>query len=79
MDGNGHDLSFPDVSNRINTHGTVKPVSIADNVWIGTNVVILPGVNIGEGSIISANSVVHKDIPAMSIAGGNPAVVIKQY
>ncbi|MET3879431.1 acyltransferase [Chitinophaga sp. OAE865] len=79
MDGNGHDLSFSDVSNRIHTIGKVKPVIIADNVWIGTNVVILPGVTIGEGSVISANSVVHKDIPPMSIAGGNPAVVIKQY
>lgn len=79
MDGNGHDLSFPDVANRIHTHGAVKPVTIADNVWIGTNVVVLPGVTIGEGSVISANSVVHKDIPPMCIAGGNPAVVIKQY
>ncbi|WP_143306082.1 acyltransferase [Chitinophaga vietnamensis] len=79
MDGNGHDLSFPDVSQRIHTRGSVKPVTIADNVWIGTNVVVLPGVTIGEGSVISANSVVHKDIPPMCVAGGNPAKVIKQY
>jgi len=79
MDGNGHDLAFDDVSSRIHTHGEVRPVSIEDNVWIGANVVVLPGVTIGEGSVITANSVVHKDVPRMCIAGGNPAVVIKQF
>jgi len=77
IDGNGHDLSFPDVENRINTQGPVNPVYIEDDVWLGTNVVVLPGVRIGKGSIISANSVVHKDIPPMVIAGGNPIVIIK--
>lgn len=77
MDGNGHDLSFPDVENRVHTVGPVKPVIIEDCVWLGMNVVVLPGVRIGRGSVISANSVVHKDIPPMVIAGGNPIVVIK--
>ena len=79
MDCNGHDLSFQDVSNRINTKGEIRDVFIESNVWIGTNVVVLPGVTIGEGSIISANSVVNRSIPKMCIAGGNPAVVLKQY
>jgi acetyltransferase-like isoleucine patch superfamily enzyme len=79
MDGNGHDLSFNDVSNRIKTHGTVKPVVIEDNVWIGANSIILPGVTIGYGSVISANSVINMNIPPMCIAGGNPAKVLKQY
>jgi acetyltransferase-like isoleucine patch superfamily enzyme len=79
FDGNGHDLSFENVMNRINTRGSVKPVFIEDNVWIGTNVVVLPGVRIGYGSVISANSVVYKDIPPMCVAGGNPAKVLKQY
>ena len=76
MDGNAHDVSFNDPSNRINTHGTSKPVNIKDNVWIGANVIILPGVTIGEGSIISAGSVVNKSIPENVIACGNPAVVL---
>ena len=79
MDSNGHDLSFPNVAERIHTEGTSKPVFISDNVWIGANVVVLPGVTIGEGSVISANSVVTKDIPQMVVAGGNPAVILKDY
>lgn len=53
------------------------PVIIEDNVWIGEKASILPGVHIGQGCIIGANSVVTKDIPAYSIVGGNPAKIIK--
>lgn len=79
FDGSGHDLSFPDVHNRIHTRGTSKPIVIEDDVWIGANSIVLPGVKIGQGSVISANSVVARDIPPLVIAGGNPAVVIKDY
>ncbi len=79
LDSNGHETSFPDVENRIHTRGYSKPIIIADNVWIGANCFILPGVKIGKGSIISANSVVTKDIPSMVIAAGNPARVVKEY
>jgi acetyltransferase-like isoleucine patch superfamily enzyme len=78
IDGNGHDISFSDTSNRINTTGSSEAVIIEDNVWLATGVVVLPGVTIGKGSIITANSVVHKDIPAMVIAGGNPISIIKK-
>ena len=54
-----------------------KPVNIASFVWIGTRTTILPGTTIGEGAIIQAGSVVHGNIPAYSIAGGNPAKVFK--
>lgn len=54
----------------------VAPVIIRKNVWIAVGVTILPGVEIGEGSIITAGSVVSKNIPPMVIAGGNPAKVI---
>ena len=54
-----------------------KPVRIGDHVWIGGNVTILPGVSIGDNSIIGAGSVVTKDIPANVIAVGNPCKVIK--
>lgn len=52
-------------------------VVIEDNVWIGDKVSILPGVHIGEGAIIGANSVVTKDIPRYTVAAGSPAKVIK--
>lgn len=52
-------------------------VIIEKNVWIGDKATILPGVTIGEGSIVGANSVVTKSIPAYSVVGGNPAIIIK--
>ena len=56
-----------------------KPVHIGDKVWVGESVCILPGVTIGECSIIGAGSVVTKSIPPYSIAVGTPAKVIKRY
>ena len=56
-----------------------KPVIIHKNVWIGENVSILSGVEIGENSIIGAGSVVTKSIPMNTIAVGNPAIVVKKY
>jgi maltose O-acetyltransferase len=56
---------------------SLRPVAIGDNVWIGINVLILPGVRIGEGAIVAAGSVVSKDVPPCAIVGGNPASVIK--
>ncbi|RTL11578.1 MAG: acetyltransferase [Neisseriaceae bacterium] len=58
---------------------STKPVKIGANTWIGQNVLILPGVSIGENCIIGAGSVVVKAIPANSIAVGNPARVVKNY
>jgi acetyltransferase-like isoleucine patch superfamily enzyme len=57
---------------------TRKGINIENDVWIGTNVTILDGVNIGTGSVIGAGSVVTKDIPSYSVAVGNPARVIKK-
>ena len=54
-----------------------KDIIIGDNVWFGINVTILTGVNIGEGAIIQAGSVVVSDIPPLAIAGGHPAKVFK--
>jgi len=56
-----------------------KPITIADNVWIGANSVITAGVTIGKHAVIGAGSVVTKDIPEYSVAVGNPARVIKKY
>jgi acetyltransferase-like isoleucine patch superfamily enzyme len=52
-------------------------ITVGDNVWIGGNVVICPGVTIGSNSVIGAGSVVTRDIPAWSVAVGNPARVVK--
>lgn len=55
-----------------------SPITIEDNCWLGGNVVILPGITIGKGSVIGSGSVVTRDIPENSIAVGNPCRVIKQ-
>lgn len=55
-----------------------KNIIIKDNVWLGDRVIVLGGVEIGEGSIIQAGSVVVNDIPSCSIAGGHPARVFSK-
>lgn len=54
------------------------PITVGDNVWIGTNVFVLPGVTIGNNTIIGAGSVVNKNIPDGVIAAGNPCKVIRK-
>lgn len=51
---------------------------IGNDVWMGQNVTVMPGVHIGDGAIIAANSVVGKDVPPYHIAGGNPCKTIKK-
>lgn len=68
-------LQQPPMVRRLYSKGNV---TIGDNVWIGDKATILPGVTIGDGVVIAANSVVTKDVPAYSVAAGNPAKVIKQ-
>ena len=51
---------------------------IGSNVWIGGNAVICPGVHIGDNAVIGAGSVVTRDIPAWSVAAGNPCRVIRK-
>ena len=54
-----------------------KEISIGNNVWIGSNATILPGVKIGENAIIGANALVNTDIPKNTMSGGVPAKVLK--
>ena len=58
--------------------GKATPVTIGNDVWIGGNVTILPGVNIGNNVVIAAGAVVTKDVPDNSLIGGIPAKVIKE-
>ena len=70
--------NFEDVTRRIDEQGiSTKPVVIGDDVWIGANAVILPGVTIGRHVVVAAGAVVTKDVPDNCIVGGVPAKVIK--
>lgn len=57
---------------------TQAKIWIGDDVWIGCNCIILKGVTVGEGSIVSAGSVVTKDVPPNVMVGGNPARILKK-
>lgn len=72
----GHPL---DVVTRNQGLEYAKTIEIGNNVWIGGNVVVLPGVKIGDSAVIGAGSVVTKDIPANVVAVGNPCKVIKIF
>ena len=70
---------FEDTNKRINEQGvSVKPIVIEDDVMIGANASIMPGVRIGTHSIVAAGAVVTKDVPSHSLVAGVPAKLIKQ-
>jgi acetyltransferase-like isoleucine patch superfamily enzyme len=71
------DSDWHDIYNRI-WIGKTAPIRIANNVWIGDSAIVCKGVTIGENSIIGAGAVVVDDIPANSVAAGNPARIVKQ-
>ena len=71
--------NFDDTNKWIDEQGvSTNPVTIEDDVWIGANAVILPGVTIGEHCVVAAGAVVTKDVPPHSLVAGVPAKVIKQ-
>ena len=71
--------NFEDPNKRIDEQGiSTTPVTIEDDVWIGANAVVLPGVTIGNHSVVAAGAVVTKDVPPHSLVAGVPAKVIKQ-
>ena len=70
---------FEDTEKRIDEQDvSTTPVTIEDDVWIGANAVILPGVHIGSHCVVAAGAVVTKDVPPHSLVAGVPAKVIKQ-
>lgn len=70
--------NFDDTQKRIDEQGvSTIPVTIEDDVWIGANAVILPGVTIGNHCVVAAGAVVTKDVPPHSLVAGVPAKVIK--
>ena len=70
--------NFEDTTKRIDEQGiSTKPVVIGDDVWIGANAVILPGVTIGSHCVVAAGAVVTKDVPDHTLVGGVPAKIIK--
>lgn len=75
--GNEHDSSPTSIPGDRKLYS--KPVIIENNVWLGEFVSVLPGVTIGQGTIVGANSVVSKDLPPYVIAVGTPAKPIKKY
>ena len=71
--------NFSDAEKSIDEQGVnTTPVVIGDDIWIGANAVILPGVTIGSHSVVAAGSVVTKDVPPHSLVAGVPAKIIRQ-
>jgi len=71
-----HNFDKSDVPIRMQGE-TFSDITVGNDVWVGMNVVILPGVNIGSHAIIAAGAVVTKDVPAWAVVGGVPATIVK--
>ena len=71
--------NFADTTKRIDEQGvSTKPIVICDDVWIGANAVILPGVTIGSHAVVAAGAMVATDVPENTVVGGVPAKIIKR-
>ena len=76
----GESHHYKDISKNFLRQGVqTEQVVIGKNVWIGANASILPGVTIGDNSVIGAGSTITHDVPAYSVTAGNPAKIIKKY
>jgi acetyltransferase-like isoleucine patch superfamily enzyme len=68
----------PDMGHIFSAGHVKEPVKIGQDVWIGANCLILPGVTVGEGAVVAGGSVVSSDVPPFAIVGGVPAKILKQ-
>ena len=71
-----HEFSRTDIPMSLQGYQAEKTVTIGNDVWLGRNVVVLPGITIGNGAIVAAGAIVTKDVPEFSIVAGVPARVI---
>jgi maltose O-acetyltransferase len=71
-----HEFSRTDIPMSLQGYREEKTVTIGDDVWLGRNVIVMPGVTIGKGAIVAASSVVTKDVAEFNIVGGIPASII---
>lgn len=71
--------AFEDRATPINLQGAlpIRSVTVGDDVWIGTRVIIMPGVHVGRGAVIGAGSVVTKDVPEYAVVAGVPAKIVR--
>jgi len=76
----GHNVVLATINHDLNPNNrgtmTLKPIVLKKRTWIGSNSTILPGITVGENSVVAAGSVVTKDVPANTIVAGNPAKFI---
>lgn len=77
----GHNVVIATLNHHMepDRRGGMDPASVRleDDVWIGSGAILLPGITIGHGAIVAAGAVVTKDVPPLTIVGGNPAKLIK--
>jgi maltose O-acetyltransferase len=79
----GHDVLLLTVDHQIGNpqyrcgHSFARPISIGDGAWLGSRVVVLPGVSIGKGAVVAAGAVVTRDVPADTLVAGVPARVLR--
>jgi acetyltransferase-like isoleucine patch superfamily enzyme len=73
-----HGVPSKEANYRLVKGGVDTPIRVGKNVWLGTNVTVLPGVTIGDNAVVGAGSVVTKDIPDFSVYAGNPAVKVRE-
>ena len=78
----GHNVVLATINHALapseNRRNYYAPIKIGNNVWIGSNATVLPGVTIGEWSVVAAGAVVSKDVPPYTVVGGVPAKVLKK-
>ena len=76
-----HTHGYDDPTRSVDDQGItqIQPVEIGDHAWLGENAFVLPGVTIGKHAVVSANSVVTRDVPDYAVVAGQPARVVRRF